>query len=81
MPDNDVIQKRAYTIWEQEGRPEGRHQEHWNQAETELSPANGSKQDYPNTISAKGSTVVPENKAADLPSLSAKTAKTSKKKY
>jgi hypothetical protein len=27
---------RAYEIWEQEARPEGRHEEHWVQAEREL---------------------------------------------
>lgn len=36
MANNDDIQKRAYAIWEEEGRPEGLHQDHWNQAENEL---------------------------------------------
>jgi Protein of unknown function (DUF2934) len=27
---------RAYAIWEQEGRPEGQHDEHWARAESEL---------------------------------------------
>lgn len=31
-----VIRDHAYRIWEQEGRPEGRQQEHWVQAEREL---------------------------------------------
>ena len=26
------IRERAYKIWEDEGRPEGRHEEHWNLA-------------------------------------------------
>ena len=30
------IQQRAYQIWEQEGRPEGRAVEHWRQAEQQL---------------------------------------------
>ena len=30
------ISKRAYEIWEREGKPEGREQEHWFQAEHEL---------------------------------------------
>jgi hypothetical protein len=30
------IQQRAYQIWEQEGRPEGRATEHWRQAEQQL---------------------------------------------
>jgi hypothetical protein len=37
--DDDLsvrIQKRAYLLWEQENRPEGRHLEHWCQAEAEI---------------------------------------------
>ena len=30
------IRERAYQLWEQEGRPEGRHLDHWLQAEHEL---------------------------------------------
>ncbi|MDE1993654.1 MAG: DUF2934 domain-containing protein [Rhizobiaceae bacterium] len=29
------IRKRAYSLWEQAGRPNGRDQEHWNQAAAE----------------------------------------------
>ena len=31
-----AIRERAYVIWEEEGRPQGRHLEHWLQAETEI---------------------------------------------
>ncbi|TCL95969.1 hypothetical protein C8J38_101320 [Rhizobium sp. PP-WC-2G-219] len=34
--DEDLIKKRAYALWESEGRPEGRHDEHWGQAYQEL---------------------------------------------
>ncbi len=30
------ISKRAFEIWEREGKPEGRGQDHWFQAEAEL---------------------------------------------
>jgi hypothetical protein len=30
------IRERAYQIWVEEGRPEGRHDRHWRQAEAEL---------------------------------------------
>jgi hypothetical protein len=30
------IRERSYQLWEQEGRPEGRHLDHWLQAEQEL---------------------------------------------
>ena len=31
-----AIRERAYTIWEQDGRPEGRSLAHWSQAEAEI---------------------------------------------
>lgn len=34
--DQDRISRRAHQIWEAEGRPEGRHAEHWAQAQEEL---------------------------------------------
>ena len=33
------IRRRAYELWEQEGRPESRHQEHWSKAMAELGEA------------------------------------------
>lgn len=33
--------ERAYAIWEQEGRPEGRHDEHWHRAGSEDAPEPG----------------------------------------
>ncbi|MDR9771769.1 DUF2934 domain-containing protein [Rhizobium hidalgonense] len=32
----EEIRKRAYSLWENEGRPEGRHRHHWTLAEHEL---------------------------------------------
>ncbi|MBV8190962.1 MAG: DUF2934 domain-containing protein [Alphaproteobacteria bacterium] len=31
-----AIAERAYTLWESEGKPEGRDVEHWSQAEAEI---------------------------------------------
>ena len=39
MITQQAIQERSYTIWEREGRPLGRHFEHWVQAEAELRAA------------------------------------------
>ena len=39
MPSSDkkeAIHKKAYEIWEAEGRPEGKHEEHWSRAEEEM---------------------------------------------
>jgi Protein of unknown function (DUF2934) len=31
-----AIRERAYAIWEEEGRPDGRHLEHWHRAQNEI---------------------------------------------
>ena len=31
------VEERAHGIWESEGRPDGKHDEHWKRAEQELS--------------------------------------------
>jgi hypothetical protein len=36
LQSNHAIRKRAHAIWELEGCPEGRHDEHWRMAESEL---------------------------------------------
>lgn len=30
--DTDWIARRAYALWEEEGRPDGRHEIHWQEA-------------------------------------------------
>ena len=40
-PAHDQIAKRAYEIWVSKGRPVGRDQENWQQAERELSAGTG----------------------------------------
>jgi hypothetical protein len=34
-----AIRERAYAIWEEEGRPDGRDLDHWRRAEQEISSA------------------------------------------
>jgi Protein of unknown function (DUF2934) len=41
-----VVQHRAYAIWEHEGRPDGRHLEHWQQALTQIER----EKEAPNTL-------------------------------
>ncbi|AZO12071.1 MULTISPECIES: DUF2934 domain-containing protein [unclassified Mesorhizobium] len=36
MDREERIRRRAHEIWEREGRPEGRQQEHWDQAVQEI---------------------------------------------
>lgn len=33
---DDDIRRRAYALWEQDGRPDGNHQAHWDRAHQEL---------------------------------------------
>ena len=40
---DDHVRKRAYQIWEAEGRPDGRHDDHWHRAHAEVADA-GSEQ-------------------------------------
>ena len=44
MPEDreHLIRARAHALWEQEGRPEGRHHDHWQRASQER--GNGSHQ-------------------------------------
>jgi hypothetical protein len=34
--DEDAIRRRAYELWELDGRPDGRHDDHWRRARLEL---------------------------------------------
>ena len=36
---DQAIRERAYAIWEEEGRPDGKHLEHWRRAEDEINSA------------------------------------------
>ncbi|TCL68293.1 DUF2934 family protein [Rhizobium sp. BK251] len=33
---HELVRRRAHAIWERDGRPEGKHDEHWLQAEHEI---------------------------------------------
>ena len=40
-PDEDRIRRRAHELWEHEGRPVGRHEEHWARARREVEAEDG----------------------------------------
>jgi hypothetical protein len=44
QPRDQEIERRAYEIWERNGRPEGREQEHWQQAEQEIAGERGGEE-------------------------------------
>ena len=39
IANEQTIRERAYAIWEEEGRPEARHFDHWLRAEAEINRA------------------------------------------
>ena len=47
------VRERAYQLWEESGRPDGREHEHWAQAEREI--AVGASLVQPSATSAKSS--------------------------
>jgi hypothetical protein len=61
----ETIRNRAYQLWEDDGRPDGKHETHWNQAARELGLADPLEQ-------PPGSTIDPAKKgeAGDVVSIS-----------
>ncbi|MBB4191811.1 hypothetical protein GGE45_001459 [Rhizobium aethiopicum] len=43
----EEIRKRAHALWEKEGRPEGRHRDHWIRAEHEIDAQYGEADNPP----------------------------------
>lgn len=67
-PTQGEVAKRAYQIWEKEGRPHGRDREHWKQAERELAATSGSA-GVP-ALKPAPTAVAPASLAPPFPSLS-----------
>ena len=47
------IRRRAHAIWEREGRPHGRDQDHWREAESELGREETAKKSAAAKVQAK----------------------------
>jgi hypothetical protein len=54
------IRERSYLIWEQEGRPEGRHLDHWLRAEHELVAENALDFEFKQLMRAFRSGIISE---------------------
>lgn len=61
----DLIARRAYEIWETEGRPDGRDAEHWLRAEEELAEQELEAQSAPVRAFAAGGKAARKAAAAD----------------
>ncbi|MDB5509902.1 MAG: hypothetical protein JWL93_2371 [Hyphomicrobiales bacterium] len=68
--ENERVRQKAYELWEKEGRPEGKHEDHWHRAAREHDVAdttapNGSLTPDPDTSDiADADTPVPTPAAA-----------------
>jgi hypothetical protein len=60
------IRERSYQIWEQEGRPEGRHLDHWLQAEHELAAENALDFEFKQLMRAFRSGIISETTVEQL---------------
>lgn len=63
--DQEKIKRRAYALWEQEGRPPGRDQAHWLRAEEEMDLR--ASLDEPEILESEGTThatSLPKSKTA-----------------
>jgi hypothetical protein len=49
----DRIAQLAYAIWQAEGQPDGRHEEHWHRAEREVEAANSANSSVKRTTRRK----------------------------
>ncbi len=47
VSEHEWISKRAYTLWESEGHPQGRDAEHWEQAKREFALLESTKATKP----------------------------------
>jgi hypothetical protein len=57
----EKIRERAYLLWEQGGRPEGREHEHWREAERQIVAEEGEswRPDGPDNAAASGTMAAP----------------------
>lgn len=77
MNREQIVRDTAYAIWEAEGKPDGRSQEHWQQAEARVANLIGDKTAAGKaTAPAKGKALgVSEDLAAKPPAKAAATKK------
>ena len=93
--DDEHIRRKAYEIWESEGRPEGRHDEHWRRARenanhgkraAEITGDTPSPETPADAMDTQDKAMIPENGAEHLsqtepkPEPPAKRPRTQRKK-
>ncbi|RAZ87073.1 DUF2934 domain-containing protein [Mesorhizobium hawassense] len=76
---HERIRQRAHEIWEQAGRPEGAHMEHWDQATAEVDAAGKPKAKSPKKAAA-AKVEKPKAAKAEKPAKAPAKAKATKPK-
>ncbi|RWB66659.1 MAG: DUF2934 domain-containing protein [Mesorhizobium sp.] len=76
---HERIRQRAHEIWEQAGRPEGAHKEHWEQATAEIDAAGKPKAKSPKKVAA-AKAEKPKAAKAEKPAKAPAKAKAAKPK-
>lgn len=74
---DETIKARAYQIWEEEGRPHGRHHEHWLKALEETGHAEPAAEQHPGMMgdgTEEQNLNQPGNPAARISEADVKTA-------
>jgi hypothetical protein len=69
MADENKIRERAYAIWEREGRPHGRHDDHWHQASTEQEDGSAGL-----SVDLDGGAIQPDGEPAAAPAQEGRSA-------
>jgi hypothetical protein len=60
---DDKTQGRAYEMWERDGRPDGKHLDHWHQAQQELTDDLSPPSDLNSGIVPGAATTEPKSSA------------------
>ncbi|MDX8483202.1 DUF2934 domain-containing protein [Mesorhizobium sp. VK24D] len=74
------IRRRAHEIWEQAGRPEGAHMQHWDQATAEIDGVKTPKAKAAPKKAAAAKAAKPKAAKAEKPAKADKPAKAAKPK-
>jgi hypothetical protein len=75
---HERIRQRAHEIWEQAGRPEGAHMDHWDQAAAEVDAASKPKAKSPKKAAADKPKAAKVEKPAKAPAKAKSPAKKAK---
>lgn len=82
--DDETVRRKAYELWESEGRPDGRHDDHWHRANSSVTkpgqaaPEQQAVADEPPVVSAEN--MSPHEGAGPIPTPAAKPARKPRKK-